>query len=154
MAEAVGLAASILQLAGAGTKLSIALYNFTNSAAHADRDVKYISDDVELTINALESVGKVFQTQNAEFIVSKKAIQDANNLIRKCEDVFKEISGIVEKRMRTDKDGKRSLSVRGILSYPMKEPRIELNRRRLESLKNSLMLLLHVLQLAQSQARG
>ncbi|KAI4671417.1 uncharacterized protein J4E88_009082 [Alternaria novae-zelandiae] len=154
MAEVIGLAASIIQIAGAGAKLSVALYNFTNSAARADQDVKDIADDVELTSNALESVGRVFESEEAGSIVSKKAIQDANNIIKKCQSVFDEVSEIVEKRRKTAKDGKKSLSAMGKLAWPMKEQRVELNRRRLESLKNSLVLLLHVLQLAQGQARG
>lgn len=154
MAEVVGLAASIIQIAGAGAKLSVALYNFTNSAARADQDIKDIADDVELTSNALESVGKVFESEDAKSIVSKKAIQDANNLIKKCQGVFNEVSEMVEKRRKVGKDGKKTLSVMGKLAWPMKEQRVELNRRRLESLKNSLVLLLHVLQLAQGQSRG
>jgi hypothetical protein len=154
MAEVVGLAASIIQITGAGAKLSVALYNFATSAVRADQDIRDIADDVELTSNALESIGKVFESEDAKSIVSKKAIQDANNIIKKCEGVFSEVSEMVEKRMKVGKDGKKSLSVGGKLLWAMKEQRIELYRRRLESLKNSLVLLLHVLQLAQGQARG
>jgi hypothetical protein len=154
MAEVVGLVASIVQIAGAGCKLSASLYNFTTSAVRADQDITDIAGDVELTSNALESVGKVFETEEAKSVVSKKAIQDANNLIKRCEAVFKDISELVDKRRKVCKDGKKSLSMMGKLSWPMKEQRVELHRRRLDSLKNSLVLLLHVLQLAQGQARG
>jgi CRISPR/Cas system-associated endonuclease Cas3-HD len=154
MAEVVGLAASIIQIAGAGAKLSVALYNFTTSAARADQDIRDIADDVELTSNALESVGKVFESEESKSIMSKKAIQDANNIIKKCGGVFNEVSEMLEKRRKVSKDGKKGLSVMGKLSWPMKEQKVELYRRRLESLKNSLVLLLHVLQLAQGQARG
>jgi hypothetical protein len=47
-----------------------------------DQDITDIASDVELTSNALESVGKVFGTEDAKSIVSKKAIQDANNIIK------------------------------------------------------------------------
>ncbi|KAL1794223.1 hypothetical protein ACET3X_007644 [Alternaria dauci] len=154
MAEVIGLAASIIQIAGAGAKLSVALYNFTNSAAQADQEIRDIADDVDLTSNALESVGKVFESEDAKSIVSKKAVQDAHKIIKKCQGVFDELSGIVEKRRKMGKDGKKTLSMMGKLAWPMKEQRVELNRRRLESLKNSLVLLLHVLQLAQGQSRG
>jgi hypothetical protein len=154
MAEVVGLVASIVQLAGAGTKLSSALYHFTTSAVRADRDIADIAGDVELTSSALESVGKVFETEDAKSIISTKAVQDANNIIKRCEAVFNDISELVEKRWTTSKNGKRGLSMMGKLSWPLKEQRVELHRRRLESLKNSLVLLLHVLQLAQGQARG
>jgi hypothetical protein len=154
MAELLGVAASIIQIAGTGAKLSIALYDFIGSAARADQEITDIAGDVELTSNVLDSVGRVFETEDAQSIVSKKAIQDANSLIRRCGAVFNDISEVVEKRRRVSKDGKRSLSMMGKLAWPLKEQRIELLRRRMESLKNSLMLLLHVLQLAQGQARG
>ncbi|CAN9147991.1 unnamed protein product [Alternaria alternata] len=154
MAEVVGLAASIIQIAGAGAKLSVTLYNFTSSAARADQDIRDIADDVELTSNALESVGKLFESEDAKSIISTKAVQDAHNIIKKCQGVFDELSEMVEKRRKTGKDGKKTLSMMGKLAWPMKEQRVELHRKRLESLKNSLVLLLHVLQLAQGQSRG
>lgn len=154
MAEVVGLAASILQIAGAGVKLSTALYNFASSASRADRDVADIADDVMLTANALDSVGKVFEKEDGKTVVSRRAIQDANGLIKRCDAVFGEIQEVVEKRRKVCKDGKKILSTFGKFSWPLKEQRIELLRRRLESLKNSLMLLLHVLQLANGQAKG
>ncbi|CAN9433139.1 unnamed protein product [Alternaria alternata] len=154
MAEVVGLAASIIQIAGAGAKLSVTLYNFTSSAARADQDIRDIADDVELTSNALESVGKVFESEDTKSIISKKAVQDAHKIIKKCQGVFDELSEMVEKRRKTGKDGKKTLSMMGKLAWPMKEQRVELHRKRLESLKNSLVLLLHVLQLAQGQSRG
>ncbi|KAF1849092.1 uncharacterized protein K460DRAFT_84958 [Cucurbitaria berberidis CBS 394.84] len=154
MAEILGLAASVIQIAGAGAKLSTALYNFTSSAARADQEIRDIAGDVELTSNALESVGEVFETEDAKSIVSKKAIQDANQIIKRCEEVFNEVSQMIEKRTKVGKDGKKSLSIMGKLSWPMREQRVELNRKRLESLKHSLILFLHVLQLAQGQVRG
>lgn len=154
MAEVIGLTASIIQIAGAGAKLSSALYHFTTSAVRADQDITDIASDVELTSNALESVGKVFETEDAKSLVSKKAIQDANNIIKRCEAVFNDISELVDKRRKSAKDGKKGLSVIGKLAWPMKEQRVELHKRRVDSLKNSLVLLLHVLQLAQGQARG
>ncbi|CAO2653836.1 Nn.00g105690.m01.CDS01 [Neocucurbitaria sp. VM-36] len=154
MAEIVGLAASVIQIAGAGAKLSTALYNFTSSAVRADQDIRDIAGDVELTSNALESVGTVFGTEEAKTIVSKKAIQDARNIIRRCQEVFNEVSEMIEKGRKSGKDGKKSLGMMGKLAWPMKESRVELQRRRLESLKNSLILLLHVIQLARGNNEG
>jgi hypothetical protein len=42
MAEVVGLATSIIQIVGAGAKLSVALYNFATSAVRADQDIRDI----------------------------------------------------------------------------------------------------------------
>jgi hypothetical protein len=113
MAELVGLTASILQIARAGVKLSTTLYNFVDSATRADQEITDIADDVEITANALDSVGKVFEDEDAPSVVSKKAIEHANNLIKRCEAVFGEIYEVVDKRRKVSKDGKKSLSALG-----------------------------------------
>lgn len=154
MAELIGLAASIIQIAGAGTKLSTTLYNFVGSAVRAEHSISDIAEDVALTTTALSSVGQVFETEEAKFVVSRKAIEDSNNLIQRCEGVFREIQDVIDRRRKMSKDGRRTLTALGKLSWPMKEPRVELLRRRLESLKHSLSLLLQVLYLANSQAKG
>ena len=46
MAEIVGLAASIVQLGGAGVKLSIELHNFITATARADKDALDLADSV------------------------------------------------------------------------------------------------------------
>ncbi|KAJ4290275.1 hypothetical protein N0V90_010490 [Kalmusia sp. IMI 367209] len=154
MAEVVGLAASIVQIAGTGIRLSTTLYNFAGGVSRAEQDIADIADDVKLTANALDNVGKVFERDDGSCVISKKAISDAGGLIKRCETVFGEVQDLVEKRSKMGKDGKKTLSAIGRLSWPLKEQRVELLRRRLESLKNSLMLLMHVLQLANGQAKG
>ncbi|RMZ69556.1 mapkkk cascade kinase regulator ste50 [Pyrenophora seminiperda CCB06] len=154
MAEVVGLAASIIQIAGAGAQLSIALYNYAISAANADPEIKDIAVDIELTSHVLEDMGKLFETEDAKSIVSKRALQHANNIIKKCENVFDEMSELINKGRKTGKDGQKKLSIIGKIAWPMKHSRVELHRKRLESLKSSLALLLGVLQLAQEQSRG
>ena len=153
MAEVIGLAASLIQIAGAGVQLSTSLYNFVGSANRADSDIADIADDVQLTATTLDSVGKVFEREGGTCVVSRKAVQDAESLIKRCEAVFAEIQQMIEKRRRTGKDGKK-LSTLGKFSWPMKEPRVELLRKRLESLKTSLQLLLQVILLANGQAKG
>ena len=154
MAEAVGLAASIIQIAGAGLTLSKALYVYVDSTTKADNEVADIASDIEITANALDSVGKVFEDEDSASVVSKKAIRDAENIVKRCEAVFGEIQQVIDKRRKTGKDGKKSLTMIGKLAWPMKTEKVELLRRRLESLKNSLVLLFHVLQLANGQAKG
>src|SRR5262245_28837392 len=115
MAEVVGLAASIVQVAGAGIKLSTTLYHYSSTASRADQDVTDIADDVNLTANALDSVGKVFEQEEGKSVVSKKAMLDAHSLIKRCETVFGEIQELLDKRRKIGKDGKK-LSTLGKLS--------------------------------------
>lgn len=154
MAEVIGLAASVLQIGGAGAKLSNELYHWISTAARANNDVTHIAIDVEVTSKVLGNVGKVLEGDSAKNMVNQDAMQHAKDLINQCEEVFNELSQVVTKARRTDKDGRTRLGFRAKMSWPMKEQRVELLRRRLETLKSSLLLLFHVLQLAQDKARG
>lgn len=150
----MGLAASVLQIGGAGAKLSIELYNFISTASRADKEVTYIADDVELTSNVLSEVGKVLSSDDAKKLVNQKAVQHARDLIKQCEEVFNELNDVVQKARRPDRNGKLRIGLRAKIGWPMTEQRVELLRRRLETLKSSLQVLFYVLQLAQHKARG
>lgn len=132
---------------------STALYTYVGSAARADQDITDIAGDVALTANVLDCVGNVFKEDDAKCIISKAAVRDASSIIQRCEEVFKEIDHLVEKRRKVTKDGKKTTTL-GKLMWPMKEPRVELLRRRLDSLKTSLLVLLEVLRFAGERARG
>jgi hypothetical protein len=49
MAETIGLIASVVQVAGAGLKLSHTLYQYADGVATADRRIKDIAKEIELT---------------------------------------------------------------------------------------------------------
>jgi hypothetical protein len=138
MAEFVGLAASLIQIAGEGVKLSTSLYDFVGSASRADSGVADIADDVQLTATTLDSIGKVFRREGEECVVSRKAVQDAKSLMKTCKVVFTEIQHMINNK------GK----------WPLEKPRIQLLKKRLENLKASLQLLLQVILLATGQAKG
>ncbi|KAF2625815.1 hypothetical protein BU25DRAFT_460146 [Macroventuria anomochaeta] len=154
MAEIVGLAASIVQLGGAGIELSKSLYTFVSSAVRAESEISDLAGDVKLTCSALERVGQTLKSEDTKSALTQRAVSDAAEIKQRCESVFAEISGIIEKRWKVDGNGKRNLSLLGKASWPLKEQKVELLRRRLDSLKFSLSLLLSVLQLAHEQARG
>ena len=154
MAEVVGLAASVFQIGGAGAKLSIELYNFISTASRADKEVTHIADDVKLTSNVLGEVGKVLASDDAKKLVNQKAVQHAKDLIKQCEEIFNELNDIIQRARRPDANGKLRISFKTKMSWPMKEQRVELLRRRLETIKSSLQVLFYVLQLAQDKARG
>jgi hypothetical protein len=154
MAELVGLTASIVSIASAGVKLSTTLYTFAESASRADQDVTDIASDVALTANVLDSVGIVLKEDETKCLASKAALNDADNIIKRCEAVFGEIRQIIEKRTKVGKDGKKTVTTLGRLAWPLKEQKVELMKRRLDSLKLSLSLLLKVLSFAGDKARG
>ncbi|PSN60006.1 hypothetical protein BS50DRAFT_217244 [Corynespora cassiicola Philippines] len=155
MAELVGLATSITQIAGAGAKLSTDLYSSLDPAvAGGNHEVEAVAAHVEVTAKALHGIASIFRDDHAPSFVSERATQDASNLIQQCESVFSDVYEVVDKRRKASKDGTAGLGALGKMAWPLMDQRIELLRRRLENLKNSLILLVHVLQLARSQAKG
>ncbi len=154
MAEVVGLTASVLQIGGAGAKLSIELFNFISSASRANIDITHIAVDVEVTSNVLGNVGRVLKEDDAKKLVNQDAVQHARRLINQCDEVFNELSDVVEKARKPGRDGRMRVGFKAKMTWPMREQRVEPLRRRLETLKSSLLLLFNVLQLAIDKARG
>lgn len=144
MAEIVGLAASVIQIGGAGAKPSIELYNFISTASRADSEIINIAGDVKLTSRVLDDVGKVLVSDDAKQLVSQNAVQHAKDLLKQREAVFNELSCVVAKARKAGSSGKARVGFMAKMGWPMKEQRVELLSRRLETLKSSLLVLFYV----------
>lgn len=59
--EAAAVAASILQIADIGIKLSINLYNFYHKIKSADQSLRALSSDIALTCNVLQQLGSTLK---------------------------------------------------------------------------------------------
>lgn len=57
MAETLGLVASVIQVAGTGLKLSQTLYHYVDSVASADKRIKDVAKEIELTSFVIEELG-------------------------------------------------------------------------------------------------
>jgi hypothetical protein len=154
MAEFIGFGASIIQMAGAGIALSTTLYNFVGSVDRPTSDIANIADNVRHTASALASVGEVFEKNHGLSVLSGKAMKDVNSLVARCKTVFDEIQHIVDKRRVIGKDDKSGLISLGKFAWPLKEQRVELLTRQLENLKDELILMVHILHLANGQANS
>lgn len=150
MAELLGFVASIAQLAQQGFALSSALCDYADRLARPEQDVADIADDVKTTAMALDGVATTLQDHNGIADVSKSALDEAATLTKRCEAVFAHVQDWVQKRSSPGQDG---IPVSNAPD-PLKEQRFHLLRRRLDNLKHSIMLLLHVLRLAHGQAKG
>jgi hypothetical protein len=135
MAE-IGLLASVLQVAGAGLKLSQTLYQYADSVASADRRVKDIATEVELTSRIIEELGTLFELQETSQLLSQNALNTANKTVRECSSVFTELDAALKKTKK---------NTLGRLMLPFRESKIELLRRHIDTLKSTLQLLLQVL---------
>ena len=150
MAEVDGLVASIAQTASTGARLSTALYDFATHAGRPEPDIADIADHVKNIAVTLDGVADVIATHDGQQDVSNNAVAEVDGLSRRCDAMFGEVQDFINK---TNESGPHQPSMPGP-SDLSKEQRIELLRRRLDSLKHSIMLLLHVLRLADRQAKG
>jgi hypothetical protein len=135
MAE-IGLIASVIQVAGAGLKLSQTLYQYADSVASADRRIKDIAKEIKLTSLVIDELGDIFKADNTSTLLSKNALKTADETVRECSTVFSELDAALKKSAKA-KMGKWLL--------PFKESKIELLRAHVDKLKSTLQLLMQVL---------
>lgn len=135
MAEALGLVASIVQVAGACLQLSKTLYLYADNVATADRRIKNIAKEIQLTSSVMQELGNVFGNDEMGRIMSATAVQTARDTVVECSAVFAEIDTALNK-------SKRNMLSRLLL--PFRDTKIELLRSHIDKLKSTLMLLMQV----------
>lgn len=153
MAELFALAASILQVGGAGAKLSTELYAFVSTVARADHDFSKIVNDVKSTSDVLESIRTVILAEiglNTR-TVNLQAIHDAEIIIKECNEIFGELSSIVKGSRKLKRNGKMQLTIKSQLTWPFREPRVVLLKTRLPDLNHLLSMVFNVIKYAQDQ---
>lgn len=160
--EGIGLIASVAQIADVGLRLSIKLYTFGEIVASADRSVIAISKDVSLTSGVLKELGKLLDKDKETGTFSETAVQTADGVVKECLEVFKEMDNIVVKRLPSlgaaGKGGgqgeraKRATVMLERLKWGYLQPKLELLRSNLDSLKSTLLLMLNVITYARQVA--
>ncbi|KAF1849610.1 uncharacterized protein K460DRAFT_399726 [Cucurbitaria berberidis CBS 394.84] len=136
MAEPIGLIASVIQVAGAGLKLSQTLYQYVDGVATADRRIKDIAKEIELTSFVVEELGNVFKQDETSNLISKNAVKTANETMKECSTVFADIDATLKKSKK---------NTLGRLMLPFRDTKIELLRNHIDKLKSTLQLLMQVL---------
>ena len=151
--ELVGLAASILQIADLGWKLSYKLYAFSRKIHEAGKNIELISQDISATGAVLkqfaDELDKDEKASAGGRLASLELIKAARGIVEECETLFKEIDASIDGRG----GNKVILDLKAKLKWSYLEPRIQLLSLNLSRLKASLALMLNVLVYAE-QIRG
>lgn len=147
------LVSGIARMAAVGTKLTTALLSYTGEVANADKSMADFAGDVAATSHVLSSVGNFLAEKDNSLIPTQQALKDANIILDHCHETFTEIKSMVEKKVQSDKDGKSRYGKRARFMWPAKSSKAEQLKKRLESLKTSLLLLLHVLSLGKEREK-
>lgn len=151
MAE-IGLAASIVGVAGVGAQLAVNLYSFAETVNSAEKNIKAIAAEVSLTSAVLEQLSEALKQDAQVQVASNKAFQTAEGIVEECSQIFKDIDGALEKSLCSakrsappSKGQKIVISLPGRLKWPFLQPKMQLLSANLGRLKSTLLLMLHVL---------
>ncbi|KAJ8113108.1 hypothetical protein OPT61_g4695 [Boeremia exigua] len=126
MAEAIGLVASVIQVASTGLQLSKTLYLYADGVATSDRRIKDIAREIQLTSLVIQELGDVFGNDETEKLVSSNAVNTARQTMEECSNIFVEIEATLKKSNK---------NVLGRLLLPFRDAKIELLRNHIDKLK-------------------
>src|SRR2546423_387958 len=144
--EILGIAASILQIAELGGKLSVKLFTFSRKIKNADKSISSISKDIAATGAVLQQLANELRKDERLRLCSDQAVATVKLLVDDCKKIFSELNEALDSRP----SGNSYISGwMEKLKYPFLEPHIELLRSNLERLKSSLVVMLNVLIFAE-----
>lgn len=152
MAEPFGIAASAIQVAGAGWSLAKTLHAYVDAVKSAQKHIKAVATEVKLTASVLDHLGGLLKDSEAEKLCTSDVISDAKDALGGCRDAFGEIEEAFKGVVKTLADGSRSVSATARLAWPFKKGKLEALQANLERLKSTLLLMLSVLSYAREKA--
>jgi Fungal N-terminal domain of STAND proteins len=144
--EIISIAASVLQLADLGGRLSVKLFTFSRKIKNADKSIASISAEIAQTGSILQQLGNELQKDDQLRLCSAEAVATAKALVEECYKVFDELNESLESKSPKNKV---VAAWKQRLKFPLIEPQVDLLRTNLERLKSSLLVMLNVLIFAE-----
>ncbi|KAL1876106.1 hypothetical protein Plec18167_005367 [Paecilomyces lecythidis] len=145
--EIVGIAASIIQIADLGAKLSVKLCEFYRQIKSANQSIQSLSSDVALTCNILRELGENLKQDEETKLCSTGAFDTAQEVLRECDSVFTQIRDTIEAQ---EQDSSRNRFYRAFRKVGIALIERDLNtlRGNLDRLRSTMLLLLNVIMYA------
>jgi hypothetical protein len=150
MAEPLSVAASAIQVAGAGLKLAETLKTYIDSVRKAEKQLKPIADHVKLTSDVLTNVGSLLKNDEIRSLYTKELLASTNNALGGCRTAFEDLEKFISKMLKPNDVGKVSIQTTARFTFYFKQKELDILQAHLERFKSSLDLVLGVLNLASS----
>jgi hypothetical protein len=144
--EIVGIAASVLQLADLGGRLSVKLFTFSRKIKNADKSIASISAEIAQTGSILQHLGNELQKDDQLKVCSAEAVATAKLLVTDCYKIFDDLNESLDAKAPKNKV---VAAWKQRIIFPLVEPQINLLNTNLERLKSSLLVMLNVLIFAE-----
>lgn len=139
--EIFGIAASALQIADLGAKVSVKLFGFARKVRGAADKIDLISKEIAATGALLQQLSQQLDKDSQVHLLRRELIESANKLVRECMKIFKNI----DKAIDGNSGNKIILSLKQKIQYTYLESEIDALRANLESLKSSIGIMQNVL---------
>ncbi|KAI9163861.1 hypothetical protein HJFPF1_05489 [Paramyrothecium foliicola] len=155
MAAEIGLAASIIGVASAGAKLSVALYQLAEIVGSAAQEVRSIASDISIFCSVLHQLDETLQEAKATRY-SLTAICTVETIIGECRHIFSQINEVVDKLKRESVDAPQELTLAWTakVKWVFQRSKVSLYQSKLESMKTTLLLILTALTMAKRASVG
>lgn len=144
--EALGIAASIIQVADLGTKLSVKLFSFYRELKGANESIQNLSSDVAITSAILRELGESLKEDEQAKLYSKTAFETLKDVLTQCEEVLEQIRGMTKYNDSSEKTRLQQITER--FRQVLLEPSLDPLKANLKRLKSTMLLLLNVIMYA------
>ncbi|CAG8938267.1 unnamed protein product [Penicillium salamii] len=144
--EAIGIAASLIQVAELGTKLSVKLFSFYRELKGDNESIQDLSNDVAITSAILYELGESLKEDEQAKLYSKKAFGFLQDVLNQCEEVIQQIRDLTKYNENTEKT--RLQQITDMFRQVILEPRLDPLKASLKRLKSRMLLLLNVIMYA------
>ncbi|KAJ5542563.1 hypothetical protein N7535_004985 [Penicillium sp. DV-2018c] len=144
--EVFGVAASVIQVADFGAKLSVQLFAFYRQVKTANETIQLLANEVALVSAILRELGESLKEEESAKLCSDEAFTTLKRLLDESRDVLTQIERVVS---ANDLSGKsRMHQVAGKVRLALIEPSLNPLKTNLERLKSTMLLLLNVIMFA------
>ncbi len=101
--EIIGIAASILQLADLGGRLSVKLFTFSRKIKTADKSIASMSAESAQTGSILRQLGNELQKDDQLRLCSAEAVATAKSVVNECHKGFDELNESLDAKTPNNK---------------------------------------------------
>ncbi|KAI4262668.1 MAG: hypothetical protein L6R42_002160 [Xanthoria sp. 1 TBL-2021] len=146
MADPLSIAASVLTVAGAGIKLTTALYTLVDAMRNANVEIELMTSEITVFSCTLDEVHDHMTTSRS--LYSTNLMTNLKKLLETCTKVYAEI----ERILKLGKAGK-SYRLTNHLMWALRREKLRPMRLNLESLKTTLMVMLQTMKIVKYKAK-
>ncbi|QKX55884.1 uncharacterized protein TRUGW13939_02983 [Talaromyces rugulosus] len=149
--EAVGVVSSIIQIADLGARVALKLCTFCHKVKQAEANIQNLSKDISLTCNVLRQLSDNLKQDDQIQLYSQNAFETAQEILDECGRIFRSIESAMDQDLPpfdTSFETKKSnpfLKFSRKLNVVFKEPQLNVLQTNLDSLKNTMLLMLNVI---------